>query len=145
MTEPSAPAHPNDEARWALDLITRIVDECPRRVMGSESERHAHDLLAAALEERGVTSRFHTFRWNRSLYANMALHFSLACVATALFFVSAPAALALHTLVAVSYFLDSTRRAYLLRRLFPQHPSRNLLATLPAQGELRRRVVLVSH
>jgi len=144
LTEPERGRAAAD-AEWALGFITKVVEACPRRVMGSDSERRAHDLLADELRARDVEPTFQDFHWNRSLYATMALHFTLACVATGLFFVSPPAAFALHTLVAVSYLLDSTRKAHLLRRLFPQHPSRNLIATLPAKGAMRRRVVLISH
>src|SRR5690606_6735089 len=48
-------------------------------------------------------------------------------------------------LAATSYLLDSTRRAYWLRRLFPWRASRNLLVTRPARGERKLRIVLLGH
>jgi hypothetical protein len=41
--------------------------------------------------------------------------------------------------------LDSTHRAFLLRRLLPWRPSQNLIARLPATGEPALRVVIPCH
>jgi len=136
----------SDQTAFADKLIRRIVDECPRRVAGSKSERHAHDLLRAEYERLGLPVEYHHFSWNISLYATIALHFGLATLGTLLFFLVHPVlALPLHLLAATSYLGDSTRRFLLLRRLFKFVPSQNLIARAPAEGTPRLRIALVAH
>lgn len=127
-------------------IIREIVEACPRRLAASEDERRAHDMLRAELDAvPGVETRFHDFRYSTHIYANLALHFFVALVGTALLFFSPWLALSLHLLAALSYYLDTTKRALILRRLFPFRPSRNLIATLPAQDELRLRILIIAH
>ena len=125
--------------------IDHIIQSCPRRVAGSESERRAHELMQQDMQALGLEVELRPFAFNRSIYANMALHFLLATVATALIVVHPLVALAGHLLVGVSYWLDSTKRAKILRRLFPMRPSQNLVATRPAVKGMRHRLVFVSH
>ena len=129
----------------AESWIAQIIDACPRRVAGSASERQAHERMARDAEALGLSVELTPLRFNRSIYANMALHFGLATCATALLFWWPAAALLLHLLVGVSYWLDATKRWALLRRLLPWHASQNLVATAPARGPLRHRLVLVAH
>jgi hypothetical protein len=132
----------------AAAWIDGIVTQYPRRVAGSESERRAHEQLKGELEALGAReAALLPFRHNRSLYANMALHFLIALVGSALLIwgVSAWAALALHVFTVVSYTLESNKRAMVLRHVFPWHGSQNLVATSPARGALKRRVVVVAH
>ena len=146
MTEPFAAAsHSPDECAYVRAVVKRIVEECPQRAPASDDERRAQTILQADFERLGLKTRFERFRFNANLYANLALHCGLALLATALSFAVPLVALALHLAVGVSLFLDTTRRAYLLRRLFPFRPSQNLLATLPAQGEPALRIVLGAH
>lgn len=133
------------ERREARDLIQRIVDECPRRLAGTESERQAHHILGEQFAALGLAYDFKPFRFHDNLYGNMTLHFGLG-TAGSLLFGSAPAlALVCHTLAGVSYYGDSNRQFHLLRRLLPRRRSQNLIATLPATSTPRLRVVLVSH
>lgn len=125
-------------------LIRRIVEECPRRCPAGPDERRAQEILAAELERRGVEVRFEPFRFNRSLYGTMALHFAVALVGTALLPRWPAAALGLHALAAVSYLLESTRRGHVLRRLARRRASANLVARI-GDPEPARRVVLVAH
>lgn len=129
----------------AVPLIERIVDECPRRLAGSDSERTAQQILREEFEQAGLETDFHRFRYNRSVYATFVLHFGLAALASALYFGSPWVALVLHSLVAVSYLGDSTKTFFLLRRLFPFHQSQNLIGRAPADGEPSKRIVLVAH
>ena len=108
-------------------------------------ERCAHEMMQQDMRALGLDVGLRGFRFNRSIYANMALHFFLAVVATGLLFVQPFVALGLHLLVGVSYWLDSNKRAKILRRLFPFRASQNLVATHPASGALRKRLVFVSH
>ena len=84
-----------------------------------------------------------------SLYKSLLLHTSLLVLGSALslFFKAFALGCLLHALAVVSYVCDSTRRAYLLRRLFAFKPSQNLLATIPAASgrEPALRIVLPAH
>ena len=138
-----------DSARQRAEadaLIRRIVDECPRRVAASDSERKAHELLGEAFRVRNIATTFHEFRHNTHLYATLALHFAVATLGSLLFFWREPLTAAiLHAIAGGSYLADSTRRFHLLRRLFPFKASRNLIATLPADRQPELRVVLIAH
>lgn len=129
----------------APQWIDHIIQSCPRRVAGSASERKAHELMAKDAEALGLKTELVPFRFNRSIYANMAMHFLLATLATGLLAIQPAAALIVHLLVAVSYWLDSNKKHKLLRRLFPFHDSQNLVATKPATSPLRHRVVFIAH
>jgi hypothetical protein len=91
------------------------------------------------LEKAGLATSWHHFKFNDNLYENIALHFGLGSLGTLVSGVAPLAAFALHTLAAGSYWADSTRKAYVLRRLLGFKPSQNLLAVLPAAGEPRLR------
>ena len=146
---PSAPATPAverfDERTYARELVTRIVAECPRRQPTSDDERKAHDIMAAEFAKVGLAQSEHAFTFNDNLYANLALHFGVGTLGTLGSQVAPPLGFALHLAAGGSYWLESTRKAYLLRRLFPWKPSRNVLGTLPAKGEPALRVVVLSH
>jgi hypothetical protein len=135
--------------KWAVGytrrLITRIVDECPHRWPASADERRAQDILRQEMTGYGGIVRFLPCRFNTSHYAVVSLHCALATLAGPLQLVSPTVALVLHLLVGVSYFGDSQKRFFLLRRLFPRKPSQNLIVTFPARSPLRRRIVLLGH
>jgi hypothetical protein len=134
---------------WAIDytrrLITRIVDECPRRSPASPGESRAQQILRDEMADFGGVPEFLPCRFSTSLYAVIALHFGLATLAGLLLLVSPAIALTLHLLVAISYFGDSQKRFFLLRRLLPWRRSQNLIVTFPARKPLRRRIVLLAH
>lgn len=135
----------SDERALVEALIREIAEDFPRRSAGSEHERHAQERLRGRLDALGVDNRFEAFRWNESLYATMALHFGVGVVATALAPMRPWLAAAMHFGAGISYWADSSRTGYLLRRLLPSKRSQNLLATLPARGERRLRIVLLAH
>jgi len=135
----------NEDSYRVNRLIRHIVDRCPRRVAGSESEARALEILEKSYRLAGAQVRFQDFRFNEHLYANLALHFGLATLASLIAFWSPMTALCLHLMVAISYIGDTQRWFLFLRRLFPFVDSRNLLATLPASQAIRQRIVLISH
>ncbi len=145
MSEASAQRTITDEVAYARDLIARIIDACPRRMPTSDDERRAQELVAETYGALGAQVRTQEFRFNANIYANLALHFGLGFTGAAVGAVSPLAGAGLCALAGTSYLLDTTRRAFVLRRLFPWGTSRNVVATLPAQGEPRLRVVFVSH
>ncbi len=143
---PSQPdAAPTRAAERAVELIADIIEACPERAPCSEGERRAQEMLAAELEAAGASAELRPMRSDTHLYALMGLHFGLSLLATAALFWRPEVAFALHLLVAASYYGDSTRRWYLLRRLLPRRDSQNLVATLPARGPVRHRLVLMAH
>ena len=133
-----------DDRSYSEDLIREIVHCCPQRGLTSAGERKAQEILARELALCDGHVAYPPFRFNVSLYA-LALHFGLATLATAIVQISPLTALILHLLVAVSYGLDSTRRGYLLRRLFRFRQSQNQVVTLAARSATRLRILLVAH
>ncbi|MGI5862645.1 MAG: M28 family peptidase [Myxococcales bacterium] len=136
---------PSDERAYVAELIERIVRECPERVPTSEDERKAQELMSAELARLGLAIEEHPFAFNDNLYANLVLHFGLATAGTAVSGLFPLAGLLLHLTAGGSYLADSARRAYVLRRLLGFKPARNILATLPAKGEPKLRIVLAAH
>ncbi len=113
------------------------------RLTGTPDERAAQDAIAARLEGAGYDVSWHTFRYPRHIYGSLALHFGLALALLALPWPRVAAAG--HALVAISFFSEATRRGMILRHLWPKVASQNLLATLPARGPMRRRLVFLAH
>jgi hypothetical protein len=135
-----------DERAYVFDLISKICREAPSRQPCSQGERHAHALMKREFERLGLPTRVHEFTFNDNLYANLLLHFGLGNLGTLISPVAPALALALHLGAATSYWAESTRRAYLLRRLFRWKPSRNVLGVLPATtSRPALRVVLLAH
>ena len=132
---------PHHTVAWIADCIRRF----PRRAPASADERGLQEEVAARMAELGAEVSWHSFRFGTHLYANLLLHFGLAVVATPIGLAYPLAGGLLHLLVAVSYFLDSTHRAFLLRRLLPWRASQNMIARLPAAGEPALRVVIPCH
>ncbi len=143
MTAPALT--PPDESTWARRIIERIIDECPRRQPTSDDERRAQELVAEQYEALGLDTSWHHFRFNDNLYANLALHAGVALAGMAVARRRPAIGALLQLGAAASYVAESTRVGYALRRVFPWKPSQNLLATLPARGALRLRVVFVAH
>jgi hypothetical protein len=126
-------------------LIERVLAAAPHRVACSPAERAAQGVVEPDLAALGFETSYRPFRYNRSLYAAVFVHFGLATAGLLVFYWLPWVAAALQILAGVSYFGDSTRRFYWLRRLLPYRPSQNLVAIAPARAPLRRRVVLLGH
>ena len=134
-----------NERDYTVGLIRRIVSECPKRKSTGLDERLAQEILQRELASQGLRTEFVPFRYNNSLYAVLALHFGLATLASAVYFFSPLSAFVLHLFTVVSYLGESTYSFSFLRRLLPKRNSQNLIATMPASGPTRLRVVLVGH
>jgi hypothetical protein len=141
----ASPALTEDERGKVLGLIERLVRECPERRPTSEGERRAQRIVQESFKALGLRTEFHPFEFNDNLYSNLALHFGLGTLGTAVSGIFPLAGLALHLAAGSSFLLDATRKAYLLRRLLGFKPSQNLLATLPADGEPSLRIVIAAH
>ena len=141
MTQPQSIDQPARVVAWIADLTARF----PRRAPASPDELGLQQSLAERYTAQGLEVSWHRFSFGTHLYANLLLHFGLAVVATGVGLVQPLVGGLLHLLVATSYFLDSTHRAFVLRRLLPWRPSQNLIARLPAAGEPLLRVVIPCH
>ena len=134
-----------DEREQLRALIAEILATCPRRCATSADERQAQGLVGAALAALGCRISEHPFRFNESTYENVALHFGLSSIASLASLLAPPVGALVHGLVAGSYYLDSTKRGYVLRRILPFRDSQNLVATLPADGRPALRLVFLAH
>jgi len=134
-----------DPAQETRQLIERILEAYPRRAPASQEELETQLLLKSAFEAMGIETRLEPFRFNAHLYANLALHFGTGLVGTLLAGRRPGLSAALSSLAAGSYLADSTRKAYVLRRLLPWKTSHNLLATLKARGTPELRIVVIGH
>ena len=133
------------DRQHAEALLRRIVDDCPHRSPGSRDEHRAQIILRAQLTRLGGEALWRRFRFCKSLYLVLGMHFVLAIVGVGLYFIHPLVAAGLHVLLAISYTLDSNRWLYLLRSLLPKVTASNLLVTFPAQEKMRRRVVISAH
>ena len=134
-----------DARSYGRAIIERVVREFPDRPPASEGERGAQEIFRDELEARGCHCEQLPFRFDTHLYRNLAVHFGVGLAGSAAFAVSPLTAFALHTLAGLSYAGDSSKKFFLLRRLWKFRPSQNLVATLPAVGQPRRRIVLIGH
>ncbi|MBV6509337.1 MAG: hypothetical protein JJLCMIEE_02406 [Acidimicrobiales bacterium] len=134
-----------DEKGYADELIRRLCDELPPRRTGTPAELRAQEFVAAEFDRIGLSTELEPFRFNDNLYAALALHFGVGVLASVVAGRRPVLGAGLHALVGGSYWLDSTRRAEILRRALPYRGSQNLVATIPAAGETRLRIVCLSH
>ncbi|MBK8257110.1 MAG: M20/M25/M40 family metallo-hydrolase [Polyangiaceae bacterium] len=135
----------DEEIAWARAFISRVVEEAPRRMATSADERRAQEITREEMEKCGLVTEFRPFRWNRSLYANLALHFGLGALGSLAAVKSPALGLALHGAALVSFAADTSRKAFLLRRLFPFAESQNLVGRVPSKEAPRLRIVFLAH
>ncbi len=128
-----------------LERLRKLEELGPNRVTGSALEKQAQEKLGAELATLGFKLEWRAHWWTRSIYSGLMAHFGLAVLGTVLVFRWPFVGAALHLFVATSYYLESMRRALLLRGFFPRVQSQNLLATLPAKKTMRRRLVTIAH
>ncbi len=136
---------PTQQKKYIRNLITRIVDECPRRQSASADERRAQMIMKAEFEKLGLSISEHSFEFSNNLHASYSLHYGLACLGTLVSGLAPWAGLLLHSTSAASYWAETTRRGYFMRRLFKFRPASNMLARLPAKNEPDLRIVFLSH
>ncbi|MCU0654381.1 MAG: M28 family metallopeptidase [Polyangiaceae bacterium] len=117
----------------------------PTRLTGTPDEERVQKAIAGRLERRGYQVSWHPFAFPPHIYGSLALHFGLALLLAGLAGAWPLAAGVGHLIVAFSFFSEAVLRRHVLRGLWPEVQSRNLLATLPAEGAPRRRIVLLAH
>ena len=85
------------------------------------------------------------FRWGRSIYQSLALHFGLASAALVVGFWAPMLAAGLHVLVAASYVSESAWKRPLLRGLLPVARSQSAIVVFPSPAPMRHRIVTLAH
>ncbi|MBF0118991.1 MAG: M28 family peptidase [Desulfobacterales bacterium] len=134
-----------NEKEYIKNLIGTIIEKCPRRQPTSEDELLSQKIMAEEFKKLNISTEFEQFTFNDNLYANIALHFGLSTAGTFISGLLPGLALIMHGLAAGSYYAESTRKAYILRRILGFKPSQNLIATLPAKVEPKLRIVIMGH
>ena len=128
-----------------VERTRALLESFPHRLTGTAGERGLQESCAAELESLGGTTEWHAFRWGRSIYQSLALHFGLAVAALVVGTWAPAVAAVMHLLVAVSYASESMRKRPLLRRVLPSVRSQNAVVTFPARGVMRHRIVTLAH
>ncbi|MBF0225540.1 MAG: M28 family peptidase [Desulfobacterales bacterium] len=136
---------PEKEIDVIKTLIEKIIQECPRRQSASKDERKAQLIMKDVFERLGLNTHEESFLFSDNLYANMTLHFGVGTLGTIVSCISPFLGFMLHMSAGISYYAESTRQAYLLRRLFPFKPSQNLMAEIPAKDSQKLRIVFLAH
>jgi acetylornithine deacetylase/succinyl-diaminopimelate desuccinylase-like protein len=138
--------HETSETTFLHALIERLEEECPRRESTSADEERAQDILGDELAAIGLDVEKFSFRYSRSLYSVLALHYAIATLGSAFYLWQPLIGAALHLFVALAYLLDCHYRGFILRYCVPWGTSHNIVARLPAtSGVTRRRIVFVGH
>lgn len=127
-------------------VVRRLCEDCGERRAGTPGERRAQAVAEQEFAALGVHGAWESFTFSDNLYAVMAAHFGLGLVGHAIAGALPRTGAAVRAFGALSYYLDATRQAYLLRSALPMCESQNWLATLPARsGQVRRRFVFLAH
>ena len=109
-----------------------MLDRFPLRLTGTAGERGLQRACAAELENLGGVAEWQDFRWGRSIYQSLALHFGLASAALVLGFWAPVIAACVHVVVAASYISESAWKRPLLRWLLPFARSQNVVVVFPS-------------
>jgi len=139
----------------ALEHATNITLASPGRGSATEAEAQAAEYARGEAEKLGISDiRIQRFNGLRSIWVFMALVFGLALVGHAAYWLlgrvygDLPTIIIMLVAFGLACFIlwqKYTYRYYPLRSLLPHGPSQNVLATIPPQDEIKRRVVLVGH
>src|SRR6476620_6944111 len=118
------------------DLVDRLA-AIEARGACTDAERRAALLLRDELRARGAPARVEPL-WVRPQWpASWALHAALGVLGTLLSVGVPVAGLAVLGATLVSFVLDVTGRAHLLRALFPRRATQLVVSSLPPQDRIR--------
>jgi hypothetical protein len=142
-------------AQRALQHAKNIVALAPAgRGSATASEKRAADYVRQQLASLSIDDvRTQEFRGLRSVNLFIALAFGFALLGHAAFWLLRPPLGAWSLLVSAGAFAFSlfllvrkyTFRPYPLAETLPHGPSQNILARIPASGEMLNKVVLLAH
>ncbi len=155
QTDPDGKPSGSPWGQRALEHATNLTLASPGRGSATEAEAQAAAYARQQVEKLGIRDlRTQPFSGLRSIWVFMALVFGLALVGHAAYWLLRPVYGDLPTLVIMliafglaGYILwrKYTYRTYPLRSLLPHGPSQNVVAVIPPQGQVHKRVVLVGH
>ncbi|MBI5489108.1 MAG: M28 family peptidase [Deltaproteobacteria bacterium] len=130
-----------------IDMMDEIRTLCalPPRLPCSEGERRGHEHVASRLAALGLQPSTEPFRFQANGYARFAAHAGLLWAAGTIGLAAPWLGTALSAAANASFFGDLESRWFWLARLLPAGPSQNVVARIPAAGEVRERVVLMAH
>lgn len=117
----------------------------PTRLCGTAGEKAVQTAIAQRLEAAGYQIDWQAFRFPPHIYGGMAMHFGLALsfvLTSGRSHLLSAAGLAV---VWHSFYSEAVKRRHVLRKFWPTIATQNVIATLPAKGEMRRRIVCVAH
>jgi hypothetical protein len=143
VAPPQAEALPTGAALVARTRA--LLERFPSRLTGTAGERGLQEACAKELEDLGGVSEWHSFRWGRSIYASLALHFGLATGALVVGLWMPLVAACIHVVVALSYASESSRKRPILRWALPTVRSQNVVVTFPARRSMKHRIVTLAH
>lgn len=132
----------------AYQNLREIVHAFGARPATSEAESRLRNYLHRRLQERGLTVFEQPFQSVPSLTPVWLVVSLLFIVSAVLAWQEASLAwwgAALCSVAGMGMFWGLVSGRWDVMRLFPQRPSANLIAVMPAPSEVRRRVVLMAH
>jgi hypothetical protein len=148
----------NPDLPWgqcALDHVKSITALDPGRGSATKAEARAADYVRGQLGKLGVADvRVQPFRGLRSIWLFLALAYGFALIGHAAFWMlrhplgAAPAlgiSILAFTFGGFLMWRKMDFRDYPLRTSLPHGPSQNVIAVLPAAGEVHNKVVLNAH
>ncbi|MGQ9902303.1 MAG: M28 family peptidase [Fimbriimonadales bacterium] len=132
----------------AYQNLTTLIHAFGARAATTESEARLRAYLHRRLQERGLTVFEQPFRSVASLTPAWLTVSALFVVSALLAWLPVPGLWWLGagmSLGAMAMFWGLVSGRWDVMRLFPQRASANLIAVVPSQGAVRRRVVLMAH
>lgn len=140
---------PFDAQNVASDIVGDIKYICKnygKRFSCSQGEKDAADFLAAKLSEGTSDVRVQPFKTHPQAYYGWTI-FTTTCtlLAFASYFFSSLVSILLLIVAAVPYFAEYVLFKRLYDPLFKQEESQNVYAVKHCEGDVKRRIVFVSH
>lgn len=135
-----------DVASSVADDIKHICKIIDKRYSGTEAEKQAADFLAQRLSEGTEDVRVETFKTYPQAYYGW-INFTVTCIllSFAAYFFSALVSILLLIVGIAPYFLEYVLFKRMYDPLFKQAESQNVYAVKHCEGEVKKRIVLVSH
>lgn len=130
-----------------VSVVADVVDTVGPRPAGSQQEYDAQQMLVEKL--RGYATRVDTesFEVHRQAFMGF-IPFTVACGVISVFvnwFASPIAAFILCVLAFIPLFFEFLRYDEFNDKLFPKQTSHNTYAVIPPAGDVKQRIVMVSH
>ena len=140
------PSQPESVASQVVGDIKHICEHFENRIAGSESERAAAEFLVAKLGEGINDVRVERFNVHPRAYFGW-IDFTASCLmlAFAAYFFSALISIMLFLVGLVPFFAEYVLKNRMCDPLFKKETSENVYAVKHCSGEVRRRIVFVSH